>query len=193
METCLLKSFSCFRKASRSDCLASSAASRSDLRADSLLSKDELRFATFCCSLPCSISDFRSRRIPKKMKASDKIAKPKYDLIFHLAGNASPTMEDTNISIPPRISYKYRVEVKLRTRAQRHNRFAFQGNLGTIAGCPILAVFARVGILFLSEIPIGVESRPPPFERRKGCGTRRPSIQIRATMTAANQKNLNKR
>jgi hypothetical protein len=40
-------------------------------------------------------------------------------------------------------------------------------------GCPILAVFARVGILDApSVVPGRAESKPPPFENHKGWGTR---------------------
>src|ERR1700722_5137644 len=41
-------------------------------------------------------------------------------------------------------------------------------------GCPILAVFARVGIFRSSftAFPVVVESKPPPFEEHKGWGTR---------------------
>ena len=43
-----------------------------------------------------------------------------------------------------------------------------------MAGCPILAVFARVGIFgpFTLTSPIIPESKPPPFENHKGWGTR---------------------
>jgi len=50
-----------------------------------------------------------------------------------------------------------------------------------VAGCPILAGYARVGI-FRPEFPNPFnspslqESKPPPFEGRKGWGTRDPAM-----------------
>ncbi len=42
-----------------------------------------------------------------------------------------------------------------------------------LCGCPILAVFARVGIFgpSISTFPVVGESNPPPFEKHKGRGT----------------------